>query len=120
MGAKLVISEQGRDELQVIDMSGDEVSVGRGPECTLRFDDGQVSRRHAVIRRLQDRYLIEDLLSANGTYLNEQRVRGCQPLSTEDVVRCGSVVLRLVVDETPAHEQSTQQLQVAPPANPWA
>jgi adenylate cyclase len=120
MGAKLVVSEQGRDELQVIDMRADEVWLGRGPECTLRVDDSQVSRRHAVIRRSQDRYLIEDLLSANGTYLNEQRVRGCQPLSPDDVVRCGGVVLRLVFDERPAHENPTQQLQVAPPANPWA
>lgn len=99
MGAKLLVSEQGRDQVQVLDMSADEVWVGRSPECALRVDDGLVSRKHAVVRRSQDRYLIEDLLSANGTYINEQRVRGVQALTPDDIVRCGGVVMRLVLDD---------------------
>src|SRR5262245_10734753 len=97
MGAKLVVSDQGKEK--VLEMSVDELWLGRAPDCALRVDDGQVSRKHAVLRRLQDKYMIEDLLSANGTFVNEQRVRGVQPVTPDDVIRFGSVQVRLVIED---------------------
>lgn len=55
-------------------LHGDEVSVGRIPDNEIVLDDVTVSRRHAVLVRNGDSWLVRDLRSLNGTYLNQKRV----------------------------------------------
>lgn len=53
------------------------VSIGRHPMCDLRFDANQdldVSAKHAEIRVLDDRYVLHDLGSTNGTFVNGRRI----------------------------------------------
>ena len=50
------------------------VSIGRLGSNEVCLEDPFVSRHHCVIRKEGDEYLIEDLTSANGTYLNGERV----------------------------------------------
>src|ERR1700694_920247 len=50
------------------------VSIGRLGSNDVCLEDPFVSRNHCVIRNEGDEYLIEDLNSANGTYLNGERV----------------------------------------------
>ena len=49
-------------------------TIGRHPESTVFLDDVTVSRRHAEVRRESDRYLLSDVGSLNGTYVNGDRV----------------------------------------------
>jgi pSer/pThr/pTyr-binding forkhead associated (FHA) protein len=51
------------------------VSVGRKSSNDIRLEDWFVSRHHCLIRNEGEQYMIEDLNSANGTYLNGERVR---------------------------------------------
>src|SRR4029079_16215287 len=46
--------------------------LGRALDCQVHIRDLTVSRRHARITRVDDRYMIEDLGSGNGTVVNEQ------------------------------------------------
>jgi len=48
--------------------------LGRAPGCDIVIPDRQVSRRHARITQTPDGFLLEDLSSKNGTYLNGRRV----------------------------------------------
>jgi diguanylate cyclase (GGDEF)-like protein len=76
--------------------------LGRGKECTLRVDDPGISRGHARIVHVRSgTYVIEDLGSRNGTYVNGQRVVSSQVLAEADRVGIGLVVeLRFsLVDE---------------------
>ena len=50
------------------------ISIGRLSSNDICLDDAYVSRRHCVIRNEGAEYLVEDLGSANGTYLNGERV----------------------------------------------
>src|ERR1700730_3697930 len=50
------------------------VSIGRLESNDIKLDDPFVSRHHCLIRNEGDEYLIEDLHSANGTYVNGKRV----------------------------------------------
>ena len=50
------------------------VSIGRLESNDIRLEDLYVSRHHSLIRNEGDEYAIEDLNSANGTYLNGERV----------------------------------------------
>ncbi|KAF3887557.1 MULTISPECIES: PrsW family glutamic-type intramembrane protease [Nostocales] len=75
-----------------------EVVIGRDPSCQLVLDAmmyRMVSRRHAVVRPLpsspdaESSWVICDLNSANGTYLNGQRLQGCQQLMSGDRITLG-------------------------------
>lgn len=52
----------------------DELTVGRDPHEDIMLDDGTVSRSHAVFKRIEGRYHVEDRRSLNGTYVNRERV----------------------------------------------
>ena len=59
--------------------------------------DAGVSRRHAIISWRNGGYMVEDLGSANGTFINEQPVDAAQPgaLHNGDELRCGMLALRV-------------------------
>jgi pSer/pThr/pTyr-binding forkhead associated (FHA) protein len=48
--------------------------IGRAPECDISIPTDEISRRHAELRVSQDGVMVEDLGSANGTYVNDRRV----------------------------------------------
>ena len=71
--------------------------IGRDPACDVHLDHPSVSRRHADVRRQTDgTYAIRDLGSANGTFVDGQRVTGWTPLAKGSVVQIGPY--RLVYD----------------------
>lgn len=64
-------------------------SVGRSPENTLRIEDSQVSRRHAVIEQLARGTILRDLGSGNGTFVGGRKITEYR-LSAGDTIRIGT------------------------------
>jgi len=85
------------------------VTIGRLPDNTVSIDNPAVSARHARILREGDRFIVEDLESRNGTFVNEDRVMR-HALSHGDVVRVGKHTLAFdgVDHETPAAAETVQ------------
>jgi pSer/pThr/pTyr-binding forkhead associated (FHA) protein len=69
-------------------MTGAEISIGRLPQNDIVIDNLSVSRRHLVISKTQDRYILRDCESKNGTYLNDQPVTEAA-LSDGDIITIG-------------------------------
>jgi pSer/pThr/pTyr-binding forkhead associated (FHA) protein len=71
------------------------VSVGRRPPCDLLLDwDEQVSRLHARFERVEDEWeILDDGLSRNGTFLNEERLSGRSRLKDGDTLRFGTTTV---------------------------
>lgn len=91
------------------------VTIGRNPGNTLVLPDGQVSRNHALIRLQEDQYMIIDLGSANGTFVNNKPVTSATPLHGGDVIRFGESMFLFRRDEpdsAPADDprKSTQRV----------
>jgi predicted component of type VI protein secretion system len=63
-------------------------TLGRG-DVEIRLDDPFASARHARISRQGHVFVIEDLGSTNGTYLNDEPLNGPQPLHSGDRIRIG-------------------------------
>jgi len=73
----------------------DELTVGRAAGCHVTLDDTYVSQLHARVFRRDGRFLVEDLGSTNGTYLNRAKVSGPMPMAAGDRLQVGSVVMEL-------------------------
>jgi FHA domain/Domain of unknown function (DUF1707) len=71
-----------------------EVTIGRSPDCHCQLGDPGVSRRHAQIHRDGDLWVLRDLGSRNGTWLNGVRVTGAVEVRPGDDVNLGGVRLR--------------------------
>jgi two-component system cell cycle response regulator len=86
---------------RVCGLDGPEVTLGRAPTCTHAFDEASLSRVHAKVVKEGPAYAILDAGSANGVFVNDQRVTRAI-LNDGDRVRLASAVtLRFqLVDET--------------------
>ena len=70
--------------------------IGRSPECDLQLNDNFLSSRHARIANDSGELSIEDLGSTNGTYVNQQLVKGRVHLERGDIVQVGGVLFEVV------------------------
>jgi hypothetical protein len=70
----LVIRAGGGREGEAISLDADVVTIGRSPHSDLFLDDVTVSRHHARVINDGSGYLVEDLNSLNGTYVNRRRI----------------------------------------------
>ena len=91
---RLVIVEPTELRGKAFALSGD-TTVGRAASCTLTLDDTFASQQHARISGPPGQYVVEDLGSTNGTYLNRQRVSGPTALNPGDRIQIGNTVLEL-------------------------
>lgn len=73
-----------------------EYLLGREADCALRFDDEEISARHARLRLAENgKASVEDLGSASGTFLNGQPISGATPWPPGARLRLGATVLTL-------------------------
>jgi sigma-B regulation protein RsbU (phosphoserine phosphatase) len=74
-------------------LQGPTVSIGRASDCAIPIKDRYLSRKHAEIVAVGASWMLKDLGSANGTYLNGSRVEKDLPLKTGDRIRLGDTEL---------------------------
>jgi len=87
------------DGTQVFPLAVATVNIGRRSDNQLVIDDGRVSRVHAQLRIIKGRYIIFDLDSTGGTFVNEQRIQQCI-LFPGDVISLAGVPLVFGQEET--------------------
>lgn len=95
--ARLVV-ESSREKREVPLPKDVPVIVGRTQEVALAFEDGKLSREHCKFLFDGRDFLLEDLDSKNGTYVNNRRIKGKVGLHPGDEIRAGGVVLRFLLD----------------------
>ncbi len=85
---------ESKGEKMAIPTSKDVLVVGRDEGCDVVIDASQVSRQHARLTRTPEGFRVEDLGSANGTFVNGQRISRPTLLKPEDWVGLGSYQVR--------------------------
>lgn len=93
----------------------DSLSVGRGSDNDVVLGSKQVSRNHAVLNVLDGQLYVKDLVSSNGTFVNEQRLEGntSTSLQADDTIGFASFSFQ-VKAPTSAATPTTEGLQSAP------
>jgi pSer/pThr/pTyr-binding forkhead associated (FHA) protein len=75
---------------------GDQpVTLGRSQDSTIVLDDDYVSSRHARFFPKDGQWLVEDMGSTNGTYLDRTKVTGAMPVKIGMPIRIGKTVVEL-------------------------
>ncbi len=109
-GPALILKNTG----QIFPLTKEPVSLGRKPDNTivLSADDLKASRHHANIFYENGRYMLQDMGSVNGTFVNNQRLTGPHALADGDVIGIGAatVAVHLPLADT--------QPRLRPPASP--
>jgi len=87
-GPALVVRAGGGRAGESFATEGPRTLIGRSPDCDVFLDDVTVSRRHAEIVREGAAYVIRDLGSLNGTFVNRHRIETSE-LADDDEVQIG-------------------------------
>ncbi|MCH7706061.1 MAG: FHA domain-containing protein [Chloroflexi bacterium] len=94
-GGGVLVVQSGPDAGVSFNLSQDEITIGRDPECQVQLTDPTVSRQHAVIRRHGDEYTVHDLGSSGGTQVDGESLTGVG-LSAGDVIAIGRTEIVLM------------------------
>ena len=78
-----------------LDLNQQQITLGRANDATLVLNDDYASSRHARIFPQDGQWIVEDLGSTNGTYLDRQKVTRPMPVPLGVPIRIGKTVLEL-------------------------
>ncbi len=79
----------------VIPLGAADVTIGRAPSSTLVLDDDYASNAHARLSQVNGAWVVQDLGSTNGTWIDRQRITAPTPLSVGHQLKVGRTVLEL-------------------------
>jgi pSer/pThr/pTyr-binding forkhead associated (FHA) protein len=80
---------------QVVELTGAPVLFGRSPSATVRLDDPYVSDDHARIYQSNGSWMVADLKSTNGTFLNRVKVTSPAPIAAGDQLGIGKTIVEV-------------------------
>ena len=86
---------------------GSKITIGRGTDADIVIDNTGVSRLHSSFELKNDIYLLSDLGSLNGTFVNGKKITSMVPVSEEDVIEISKFRLMVVSHEEHATSMSS-------------
>jgi hypothetical protein len=101
VGTGMVVVKRGPNAGSKFVLDGEVTRAGRHPDSEIFLDDITVSRRHAEFVRQGQAYVVRDVGSLNGTYLNRERIEDA-PLANGDEVQIGKFKLVFLSASTEA------------------
>lgn len=108
--SKLILLQEG--QATPFDLNG-EMIIGRLPECDIQLPSNMVSRKHARVYGDGEGFIVEDLGSGNGTFVNGQRLTAPHTLQPEDRIKFGPVLMRYEADQPLSLEEDSGAAAVA-------
>jgi pSer/pThr/pTyr-binding forkhead associated (FHA) protein len=104
-------------ERRIVHCAANAVVIGRSPECGVQLDHETVSKRHAEIVREADRFLLRDLTSYNGTYVNDRWITET-PVTNGDRIKVGRFTITLLAPDVQTPMRPPEPVQAPAPASP--
>jgi len=102
MKLALVVMTPGKMEGKAIPITLSQFVIGRDPQCHLRPASPIISKRHCAVLVRGDKVFVRDFESTNGTFVNDQPVKGEVELQNADVLKVGPIAFAVNVEPTAA------------------
>jgi len=100
MKLSLVVLTEGPQQGKVLEIKLSQFIIGRDPECHLRPASSLISKRHCALIQREGKAILRDFGSTNGTFLNEEPVKGEVELQQDDQLRIGPLEFLVNLEET--------------------
>jgi predicted component of type VI protein secretion system len=115
MKLSLLVLTSGKQAGKVIEIKLPQFVVGRDPQCHLRPASPLISNRHCMFIQRDGKAFIRDFDSTNGTFVNDEPVKGERELHHDDQIKIGPIgfTVHLELDKAPA---ATPAPTTRPPA----
>ena len=118
-------------------LEGEQLILGRDPSNSVAINDAEISRKHSRLTFQGGKYVLEDLGSTNGTFVNGQRLAGPVVLKPGDVISLGEQIVLMydAINQDPGatvavsrkavrpeapHAQPSAPAYSAPPSTPYS
>jgi len=98
-GSGCLIVIYGQEMGRRVRVGTEPMVIGRSPQCDIQVDQESVSRNHCRIRFTGDGFLVQDLGSTNGTYVNDDVVEGEGRLRHGDQLKVGRTILKFIIGD---------------------
>src|SRR5512142_2710775 len=106
----------------VVQLARGEYTIGRGEENTIRLTERNISRRHARLVKQDGNWILFDLGSYNGCFVNGVRTGESQLVGPKDLIQLGDYRLEFITDESLAVTRGGMQpegAQSVAPGQPY-
>jgi pSer/pThr/pTyr-binding forkhead associated (FHA) protein len=114
MKVSLIVKTPGKMLDKAIPVPGSQFLIGRDPQCQLRPSSPLVSNRHCALLVRGDRVFIRDLVSTNGTCVNDVRIDGEVELQSDDRILVGPLLFAIAIERpAPVKAPSNQEEDLA-------
>jgi pSer/pThr/pTyr-binding forkhead associated (FHA) protein len=111
MKLSLLVLTSGKQEGKLLEIKLPQFLVGRDPQCHLRPASPLISKRHCAIIQRDDKAFIRDFDSTNGTFLNEEPVKGERELHHDDQLKIGPIMFTVRFEKDEPAEVKTPKPQ---------
>jgi pSer/pThr/pTyr-binding forkhead associated (FHA) protein len=98
MKLSLIVLAAGKQAGKVLEIKLPQFLVGRDPQCHLRPASPLISKRHCVILQREGKAFVRDFDSTNGTFLNNQPVKGEVEIHNDDRLKIGPLLFTVRVE----------------------
>jgi pSer/pThr/pTyr-binding forkhead associated (FHA) protein len=113
MKLSLVVLTAGKAQGQAIPVKLSQFIIGRDPQCNLRPASALISKRHCALLIKSGQVFVRDFDSTNGTFVNDEPVKGEVPIKHEDVLKVGPLTFRIQIEGQPSVSKPTPPPQPA-------
>jgi predicted component of type VI protein secretion system len=115
MNLSLVVLAEGPQKGKVLDIRLPQFLVGRDPQCHLRPASAMISKRHCALIQRDNKVYVRDFDSTNGTFVNDQPVKGEVEVHNDDKLKIGPLLFTIRMEPTPVNRPTPP-----PPTKPAA
>jgi predicted component of type VI protein secretion system len=98
MKLSLKVLSEGKAAGQSIPITLSQFLIGRDPQCQLRPASAVISKRHCAVLSKNGKFFVRDFDSTNGTFVNEEPVKGERELKNEDTLKVGPLTFEVVIE----------------------
>jgi pSer/pThr/pTyr-binding forkhead associated (FHA) protein len=107
MKINLVVLSAGTAAGKALPINGPQFIIGRDPGCNLRPASAMISKRHCAVLVKNGQVFLRDFGSTNGTFVNDEPVKGEIRLNDGDVLKVGPLSFKVVIEGQPSPTKPT-------------
>jgi pSer/pThr/pTyr-binding forkhead associated (FHA) protein len=113
MKISLMVLSAGKAAGKALPINAAQFIIGRDPLCNLRPSSTMISKKHCAVLVSGGQVLLRDFDSTNGTYVNDEQIKGDVPLKDGDVLRLGPLSFKVMIEGMPVPSMPTPKPKVA-------